>query len=99
MKPCRLDKVGEAADVTPCVGVRIETLQKAWERVGMEVTPCVGVRIETALVVATVASSALSHPAWVCGLKLVVDGEEITLKRSHPAWVCGLKHATCLVPP
>ena len=33
-----------------------------------------------------------SHPAWVCGLKLVFLGKGgIGIQRSHPAWVCGLK--------
>ena len=34
-----------------------------------------------------------SHPAWVCGLKLLAFGAIIVRKEgSHPAWVCGLKH-------
>ena len=36
----------------------------------------------------------MSHPAWVCGLKLVsaeASGKKI---ESHPAWVCGLKRST-----
>ena len=33
-----------------------------------------------------------SHPAWVCGLKQVIQCPGyISLRRSHPAWVCGLK--------
>ena len=49
-----------------------------------------GVWIETS-VNETSPSIILSHPAWVCGLKL---GKNLFLtndKRSHPAWVCGLK--------
>ena len=34
-------------EVTPCVGVRIETKKKELERIAKSVTPCVGVRIET----------------------------------------------------
>ena len=33
-----------------------------------------------------------SHPAWVCGLKLIrKDRKHINRLTSHPAWVCGLK--------
>ena len=35
-----------------------------------------------------------SHPAWVCGLKLLVKGRIEGSAESHPAWVCGLKHRT-----
>ena len=34
----------------------------------------------------------VSHPAWVCGLKLSMVLEIILNELSHPAWVCGLKH-------
>ena len=33
-----------------------------------------------------------SHPAWVCGLKLLILYACFNDKQSHPAWVCGLKH-------
>ena len=33
----------------------------------------------------------MSHPAWVCGLKLFVDMFYRSTTESHPAWVCGLK--------
>ena len=32
-----------------------------------------------------------SHPAWVCGLKLLKGQKAVSLLPSHPAWVCGLK--------
>ena len=32
-----------------------------------------------------------SHPAWVCGLKLVRVVFVLFETQSHPAWVCGLK--------
>ena len=32
-----------------------------------------------------------SHPAWVCGLKLVKRSSSLSNSGSHPAWVCGLK--------
>ena len=34
-----------------------------------------------------------SHPAWVCGLKLVFATNNAHKLESHPAWVCGLKPA------
>ena len=33
----------------------------------------------------------MSHPAWVCGLKLDIMLKELNIVKSHPAWVCGLK--------
>ena len=32
-----------------------------------------------------------SHPAWVCGLKLISVMVFVIGSGSHPAWVCGLK--------
>ena len=32
-----------------------------------------------------------SHPAWVCGLKLIYLHCLFVQLKSHPAWVCGLK--------
>ncbi len=56
--------------VTPCVGVWIETKnpRDALDR-GL-VTPCVGVWIETCQS-RCFCASIMSHPAWVCGLKLM----------------------------
>ena len=60
-------------DVTPCVGVWIETAMLFSGLAPLQVTPCVGVWIETSeqwqLCIHT-----WSHPAWVCGLKLVWRG-------------------------
>ena len=33
----------------------------------------------------------MSHPAWVCGLKLQKLERFDFGSLSHPAWVCGLK--------
>ena len=32
-----------------------------------------------------------SHPAWVCGLKPLLNLRTTCGRLSHPAWVCGLK--------
>ena len=34
----------------------------------------------------------MSHPVWVCGLKLYNSLIFSTRRLSHPVWVCGLKH-------
>ena len=36
-----------------------------------------------------------SHPAWVCGLKLILGYIHSCPFMSHPAWVCGLKRDRC----
>ena len=58
--------------VTPCVGVWIETVYI--EKFGeiSFVTPCVGVWIETLLLPIHCYIIPVSHPAWVCGLKLLL---------------------------
>ena len=56
----------------------------------IDVTPCVGVWIET-ITLYQHSEPELSHPAWVCGLKLKRYHSDMTLAESHPAWVCGLK--------
>ena len=33
----------------------------------------------------------MSHPSWVCGLKLISGSTQNRQRRSHPSWVCGLK--------
>ena len=33
----------------------------------------------------------MSHPSWVCGLKLIVRVSAEGNDKSHPSWVCGLK--------
>ena len=54
------------------------------------VTPFVGVWIET-LVLFYNLTTSLSHPSWVCGLKLKVTCKNAARCMSHPSWVCGLK--------
>ena len=54
------------------------------------VTPCVGVWIETS-VECELCVYRQSHPAWVCGLKLLGGIIAAGASLSHPAWVCGLK--------
>ena len=60
---------GKIYDVTPCVGVWIETKGGTWDWTLKGVTPCVGVWIETFNRLPN-HHLTLSHPAWVCGLKL-----------------------------
>ena len=35
----------------------------------------------------------MSHPVWVCGLKLLHTDRVHLWDKSHPVWVCGLKPA------
>ena len=55
-------------DVTPCMGVWIETLHRWCIEVALSVTPCMGVWIETKSMRAPLRLE-MSHPVWVCGLK------------------------------
>ena len=59
----------QQADVTPCVGVWIETYFGQSIATPTDVTPCVGVWIETNKY-RVLCRMTVSHPAWVCGLKL-----------------------------
>ena len=36
----------------------------------------------------------MSHPSWVCGLKLECGALIAYNCQSHPSWVCGLKPAS-----
>ena len=90
LKQVNLDRIYTGAQVTPCVGVWIETYERTIPLMVTKVTPCVGVWIETPGA-GIIESVEPSHPAWVCGLKLA-STEQLTSKvTSHPAWVCGLK--------
>ena len=55
-------------EVTPCVGVWIETFKYFFAYTQILVTPCVGVWIET-VKPGRLQDEFESHPAWVCGLK------------------------------
>ena len=79
--------------VTPFVGVWIETWCPSWRCPWCCVTPFVGVWIETLADYGSI-DDLLSHPSWVCGLKLVNTCQMICNVMSHPSWVCGLKQQT-----
>ena len=78
-------------DVTPCVGVWIETYGYTSMMAVSAVTPCVGVWIET------LGHVLKPYPlqvtpcvgVWIETLCCNLLG---ALLMSHPAWVCGLKH-------
>ena len=53
-----------------------------------------GVWIET-VENSTYQVSIVSHPVWVCGLKLCDVQAGIRKRPSHPVWVCGLKPSIC----
>ena len=55
-----------------------------------------GVWIETSFGVQS-SLMAVSHPAWVCGLKQIYKLSIEVDFVSHPAWVCGLKPISATV--
>ena len=69
IETCCLHTHGRFLSVTPCVGVWIETSLISRSITIFLVTPCVGVWIETEYSCSD-APYSMSHPAWVCGLKL-----------------------------
>ena len=50
-----------------------------------------GVWIETELNGEQITKERVSHPVWVCGLKLTSQYSLANHLMSHPVWVCGLK--------
>ena len=72
LKRCGSRIIRNHVCVTPCVGVWIETERNVRHKTKLSrVTPCVGVWIETTMT-AQFKGQGKSHPAWVCGLKLVL---------------------------
>ena len=72
-----------SSGVTPCVGVWIETIKYKHFVHKRVVTPCVGVWIETEQYGRN-NLIPLSHPAWVCGLKLTMAALCLYLKKVTP---------------
>ena len=70
-------------EVTPCVGVWIETIFVPQVDATKCVTPCVGVWIETGIRKQAVYLLP-SHPAWVCGLKLSMDAIRSFISKVTP---------------
>ena len=69
MKQCFAGAETTDNEVTPRVGVWIETLTILQDASADGVTPRVGVWIETGLTATVAATVAGSPPAWGCGLK------------------------------
>ena len=90
LKPSSTPHAVAACQVTPFVGVWIETGSCACACKINEVTPFVGVWIET-LIRSRYVGVLTSHPSWVCGLKLSLLFGCDRESWSHPSWVCGLK--------
>ena len=72
------------------MGVWIETITAHYTQIRPTVTPYVGVWIETSDITVKMPNH-MSHPTWVCGLKLKNNKYDDDRDRSHPTWVCGLK--------
>ena len=56
------------------------------------VAPRVGAWIETSSLAIADVVALSSHPAWVRGLKPLLEIGFLHGQESHPAWVRGLKH-------
>ena len=85
------EKADRIKEVTPCVGVWIETVRMIWILWKTSVTPCVGVWIET-ISCHNATMLGLVTPCvgvWIETSDIIISKIET---RSHPAWVCGLKH-------
>ena len=67
-----LSRSSQISGVTPFVGVWIETHIPSYAHLRKPVTPFVGVWIETRCRLRP-CRLAVSHPSWVCGLKLVLQ--------------------------
>ena len=79
-------------NVTPCVGVWIETLNIHFRKIFIVVTPCVGVWIET--IQARLSSrQSIVTPCVGVWIETEQTWEAGHTAESHPAWVCGLKQA------
>ena len=105
-------KILGCTNVTPCVGVWIETLDtacktsiswshpawvcglKRWRRwplcADWTVTPCVGVWIETRMDHCSCSDYGVT-PCVGVWIETIFNWNDKPLHKSHPAWVCGLK--------
>ena len=90
LKQIKTIRYRNIANVTPYVGVWIETQRIHRHESRSKVTPYVGVWIETP-VHQYGYWIGQSHPTWVCGLKQRTYGKLPRWRLSHPTWVCGLK--------
>ena len=77
-------------EVTPFVGVWIETYQQQWCNMLSGVTPFVGVWIETRVVRDDWAERSVT-PFVGVWIETILPVNSQTSGRSHPSWVCGLK--------
>ena len=84
-------KIPRRQNVTPCVGVWIETSLSNGNTSFAKSHPAWVCGLKP-LRFGENWQSIWSHPAWVCGLKPFVARFFRTYYTSHPAWVCGLKH-------
>ena len=87
---CGLKQIGKGekqfVDVTPCMGVWIETDCIFPSSCPAPVTPCMGVWIETHSK-RRYSHSCTSHPVWVCGLKPTLTSHGISRSR-HTLYGC-----------
>ena len=92
LKPCTVISIPLAVNVTPCVGVWIETIFRSVISPPNHVTPCVGVWIETPLQKRNVLIGFVTPCVGVWIETADKSGYRVKTL-SHPAWVCGLKRS------
>ncbi len=81
----------EQLQVTPYVGVWIETVLVSVTGRSLSVTPYVGVWIETNAKYTAILASAGSLLMWECGLKHHIVTKGTVDEKSLLMWECGLK--------
>ena len=77
-------------NVTPCVGVWIETVMDKGTVITEKVTPCVGVWIET-IMHPRQTGQGIVTPCVGVWIETIIVIYFWFFQTSHPAWVCGLK--------
>ena len=92
---CGLKQVGKVLldyppEVTPCMGVWIETLLRSMQHCSRGVTPCMGVWIETSSDCWRQRHLAVT-PCMGVWIETNINGSNSSNVSSHPVWVCGLK--------
>ena len=93
LKPSYIIEMLKATDVTPCMGVWIETLIGVNLFKIIKVTPCMGVWIETETRALKYEDINVTPCMGVWIETYIMRLTVMRLGLSHPVWVCGLKPA------
>mgnify|MGYP006981461662 CR=1 FL=1 len=91
LKLTEADTIESVDDVTPFVGVWIETSGRTWRLNGNTKSHPSWVCGLKQKKTDCKRHNLTSHPSWVCGLKQTWTKRQRKQLTSHPSWVCGLK--------